>query len=253
MNIFDFITQEEIDDLPDNDPQAAFITFVRIAQRRLGDHVRELDNTEESWRAINEAQQSFMNVAVAAAKKFGIEPFATMEVPRLKDFSSDDNRQFRADLDHYMTQLVLDASSRARRDSVFITPDLKSTIRTYVHHLRELIEKSNDVSSEKREVLLRRLAEFEGELEKKRLNLVSVSILIIAFASAPGGIGASIEMANKLISNITRAVGDAKAADEATRRLPSAEQPFAISGPRTNDLKPARQSRRDDMDDEIPF
>jgi hypothetical protein len=37
MIIFDFITQEEIDDLPDDDPQAAFVRFVRIAQRRLRD------------------------------------------------------------------------------------------------------------------------------------------------------------------------------------------------------------------------
>jgi hypothetical protein len=36
MMIFDFITQEEIDDLPDDDPRAAFMTPVRIAQRRLG-------------------------------------------------------------------------------------------------------------------------------------------------------------------------------------------------------------------------
>ena len=179
-----------------------------------------------------------MNITVAAAKKFGIEPFASMEVPRLKDFNSDDDRQFRTDLDHYMTQLVLDSSSRARRDSVFITPDLKSIIRTYVYHLRDLIEKSEDLSSEKRELLLRRLAEFESELDKKRLNLLAVTALIITFASAPSGMWSSVEMANKLISNITRAVGDAKAADEATRRLPSAERPFAITGPRLDDLKP---------------
>jgi hypothetical protein len=29
MIIFDFITQEEIDDLPDDDPHVAFVTFVR--------------------------------------------------------------------------------------------------------------------------------------------------------------------------------------------------------------------------------
>jgi hypothetical protein len=37
MIIFDFITQDEIDDLPDDDPQAAFVSFVRIAQHRLGE------------------------------------------------------------------------------------------------------------------------------------------------------------------------------------------------------------------------
>ena len=152
-----------------------------------------------------------------------------------------------------MTQLVLDTSSRARRDSVFIGPDLKITIRTYVYHLRELIEKSGELSSEKQEILLRRLSEFEIELDKKRLNLISVSLLAIAFATAPGGIGATIDMANKLVSNIVRAVGDAKAADEATRRLPSAERPFVITGPRPSDPKFLPQSPRDDMDDEIPF
>lgn len=247
MNIFDFITQDEIDDLPDNDPHTAFVTFVRIAQKRLGQRVKELNNTEDGWRDIDEAQQSFMNITVAAAKKYGIEPFTSMEVPRLKSFSADDNRQFRADLDHYMTQLVLDTSSRARRDSVFITPDLKSTIRTYIHHLRELIEKSQDLSSDKRELLLRRLTEFESELDQKRLNLLAVAVLIVTFASAPGGTWASVEMVNKLISNISRAVGDAKTADDATRRLPSAERPFAITGPRSGAL------HRDDMDDEIPF
>jgi hypothetical protein len=31
-NIFDFITQGEINDLPDDDPQSAFTAFVRIPQ-----------------------------------------------------------------------------------------------------------------------------------------------------------------------------------------------------------------------------
>lgn len=254
MNIFDFITQEEIEDLPDNDPHSAFVSFVRIAQKRLGDRIREVESSrEDPWREVQDTQQSFMNITVAAAKKFGIEPFASMEVPRLKEFDADDDRQFRSDLDHYITQLVLDVSSRARRDSVFITPELKTTIRTYIHHLRELIEKSDDLSTEKRELLLRRLAEFEDELNKKRLNLLTVTLLVITFASAPGGMWSSIEMANKLVSSIARAVGDAKVADEATRRLPSAEPQLVITGPRLDDLRPAAKSRRDDMDDEIPF
>jgi hypothetical protein len=47
MLIFDLITQEEIDDLPDDDPQAAFMTFVRIAQRRLGEQTAKLDPTDQ--------------------------------------------------------------------------------------------------------------------------------------------------------------------------------------------------------------
>jgi hypothetical protein len=251
MNIFDFITPEEIDDLPDNDPRAAFVTFVRIAQKRLSVRVKELDAAgEDGWRDINEAQQGFMNVVVAAAKRFEIEPFASMEVPRIKGFDHDDNRQFRADLDHYMTQLILESSSRARRDSVFITTELKDTIRTYIHHLRGLIEKSDDLGSAKREILLRRLTEFERELENKRLNLLAVTMLVIAFASAPGGVWSSIDIANKLVANIVRAVGDAKEADDATRKLPVADQPMAITGPRKSERKLPQTT---DLDDEIPF
>ena len=102
MDVFDFITPEEIDDLPDDDPRTAFVTFVRIAQKRLSARVKELNGDSDGWRDISEAQQRFMNIVVAAAKRFEIEPFASLEVPRIKDFDYEDNRQFRADLDHYI-------------------------------------------------------------------------------------------------------------------------------------------------------
>jgi hypothetical protein len=92
--VFDFITQEEItqeelDDLPDDDPQAAFATFVRIAQRRLAQRTEKLDpRNEYDWEPINEARNGFMNVVIAAAKKYGIEPIASIDVPRLQDFKT---------------------------------------------------------------------------------------------------------------------------------------------------------------------
>src|SRR4029079_2322234 len=117
------------------------------------------------------------------------------------------------------------------RDSVLMTPELKQSIKTYVHHLRELIQKSDDLDAARREVLLRKLAEFESELEKKRFNLLNVSLLIIALASAPGGIWASVEAANKLVGQIVKLIGEAKEVDDQTRRLPPVEQPLAITPP----------------------
>jgi hypothetical protein len=258
MDFFDFITQDEIDDLPHDDPRAAFVAFTRIAHRRLGDRLKELDKSRDSelaWREGNDAKQGFMNVVIAAAKKYQIEPFATMDVPKRRNFDSDEYMQLRADLDHYVTQLVLDNSARGRRDSVLITPELKSSIKTYVHHLRELIQHSEDLDPSKREVLLRRLSDFEAELEKKRLNLLAVSLLAITLASAPGGVWSSVDAANKLIGQIMRLVGDAKTADDSTRRLPSAETPLAITAPRKPEPEPdlTSKSRRGDLDDEIPF
>lgn len=254
MYIFDFITQDEVDELPDDDPNSAFVAFVRIAQRRLSERIKMYEGVEDGWREVNEAQQSFMNIVVAAAKRFEIEPFLSMEVPTVKNFTSEDDRQFRADLDHYITQLILDNSSRARRDSVSMTPDLKSKIRTYIFHLRDVIEKSDDLGKDKREILLRRLREFEDELEKKRVNLVAVAVLAITFASAPGGIWASGEMANKLVGNIVEAIGYAKMADDATRKLAlPGEKSVAITGPRSEPSFKKISIKRDSLDDEIPF
>jgi hypothetical protein len=254
MIIFDFITQEEIDDLPDDDPQAAFVRFVRIAQCRLRDRTREIDTSDEAgWRELNDARHGFVNVVVAAAKNYGIEPFASLAIPRIKDFNSDISEQFKADLDHYLTQLLLDNSSRAKRDSVLVSLELKSTIRAYLFHLRELIEKADDLDPAKRESLLRCLSEFEAELDKKRLNLLAVTMLAITFFGAPGALWSSADVANKVLTNILRVVGEAKMADDAMRRLPSSEAPKAITGPRPDDPNLIKKSARPDMDDEIPF
>ena len=45
MDFFDFISQDEVDDLPHDDPRAAFISFTRIAHRRLGERLSELEAT----------------------------------------------------------------------------------------------------------------------------------------------------------------------------------------------------------------
>jgi DNA-binding phage protein len=194
-----------------------------------------------------------MNVIVAAAKKYQIEPLASLEVPRLEQFDLKIHRQFQSDLDHYMTQVLLDNSSRAKRDSVFVSPELKSSLRTYVHHLRDVIERSDDLSEAKRTALLRKLQEFESELEKKRLSLVAVTVLAITLLGAPGAIWASADLASKLLASMFREVGEAKRVDEATRRLPSSEAPMAITGPRPQDPKLIGQPNQTDIEGDIPF
>jgi hypothetical protein len=93
---------------------------------------------------------------------------------------------------------------------------------------------------------LKHLADFEAALEKKRLNLLAVTVFAITLLGAPGALGSSAEIAGKLVANILRTVGEAKVQDDATRRLPSPAPPLAITGPRP-DLDTS------DMDDDIPF
>ncbi|HLG85143.1 MAG TPA: hypothetical protein VKY22_29445 [Bradyrhizobium sp.] len=247
MMIFDFITQEEMDDLPDDDPQEAFTRFVEIARRRLADRLGSLGDQEEDWHDRLEAQHGFMNVIVAAAKRFDIEPLSRLSVPRATKFTSDAYREFRSDLDHYLTQLLLGNSARAKRDSVLLSQNFKTTIRTYLLSLRELIEKNDDIDERKRNELLDHLSAFEAAVEQKRLNLLAVTVFAITLLGAPGALGASVDMASKLVTNILRTVGEAKVHDEATRRLPSAAPPLQITGPRP------QEQLKQDMDDDIPF
>jgi hypothetical protein len=250
MMIFDFITQAEMDDLPDNDPQFAFTSFVEISRRRLADFIASLSDDELGWNERSEAQLGFMNVVIAAAKRFEIEPLASLSVPRATKFNSDIYREFRSDLDHYLTQLLLSNSARAKRDSVLLTAEFKSTLRTYVTNLRELIEKNESIDESKRRELLKHLTDFETALNGKRLSLLAVTLVAIALAGAPGSLGSSAELANKLFVNILRTVGEARIQDDAARRLPSAAPPLAITGPRPAELGQRSSSA---MDDDIPF
>jgi hypothetical protein len=196
-----------------------------------------------------------MNVVIAAAKRYEIEPFASLEAPRVADFSADVHRQFRADLDHYLTQLVLDVGARRKRASVLLAEDVKAAIRRHILEIRTAIDAA-DISEAKRAALHARLSEFESELEKKRLNLMAVTLLTITLAGAPGSIAAS----GDLLRDIWRAVAEAKVSEEERRPMLAAPEPIAITPPRKEGIaKPRvpkqvpRESFNQDLDDEIPF
>jgi hypothetical protein len=258
MSIFTLLDQDELDDLPE-DPQIAFMTLVRHMQRRLADGTAGLDpDNQYEWQQIDELRHSFMNVVVAAAKRLEIEPFMNMEVPTLQEFRDTDHRQFRADLDHYLTQLMLDNSIRNKRDSVEILAKSKDRIRAYVHNLRECLEQAN-MTSAKREALLKKLDIFEQELEKRRLSFLSVTRITLELLAIPGGLWASADVANRLITNVMQVVAEAKAAEDETRKLPPVAPPKALSPPRKAVPAPPPQTARplpafdSDLDDDVPF
>jgi hypothetical protein len=250
VDLFDFIKQEEIDDLPE-DPAIAFMTFVRLAQGRLAQRTRELDtDQEQDWEQLREARFGFQNVVLAAGKRYRIEPFLSLQMPKRDNYNkhgADDYRQFKADLDHFMTQLVLDSSDRAKRDSVIVSLSAKEKIRNYINGLKTAIDQSN-FSEAKRASLLDTLGEFEKELEKKRLSIVAVARIVLEILAVPGTIWGSYEIVSRLTTNILEVVGEEKAADDSNRRLPPAEPPAALLPPRKEGA-----SSEEGLDDDIPF
>lgn len=259
MSILNFVTQDELDDLPD-DPSMAFMTLVNHAQRSLAEQVRGLDPEERyQWEQRNEIRQSFMNVMVAAAKRYEIEPFVSMQVPRVGNFQENDHKQFKADVEHYVTQLMLDNSIRGKRDSVVILPKSKDRIRGHIHALRDCLEKAN-MTAAKREALAKKLDAFEAELEKRRLGVLAVTRIAMEILALPGGVWASAELAPKLITNIMQTVAESKAAEDETRQLSPVAPPKALSPPRAPEPEPRKTGGfgsgggfADDLDDDVPF
>jgi hypothetical protein len=253
MSILNFVKQDQLDNL-DDDPRKAFMEIVNYAQRSLDGKISNIrEDDQESWRRAEDIRHSFMNVIVASSKRYEIEPFASMNVPRIND--SLNFGQFKADLDHYVTQLVLDNSAQTRRDSVTILPSSKDKIRTYIRALRDCIENANMVET-KRSSLLDRLDELEKELEKRRANMLLVAKLAFEVLAIPGGTWASYEIATKLITNISQTVEESREAEQANKPMISAIKTVpALSPPR----QPEQQRRgygggfADDLDDDVPF
>ena len=248
MSILDFLTQDELDDL-DEDHRVGFMQLVNIAQRKLSEKVSKFDPDDEAdWRKIEEIRYSFMNVVLAAAKRFEIDPFVSMEVPKQQRFGNHDHLQFKADLDHYVTQLILDNSLRSKRDSIEVLPNTKDQLRTYIVGLRQCVENGN-MSDAKREALLKRLDAFEAELEKRRLNMMNVARFAYFVLSVPGTVWASADITHKLTTSIMQTVAEAKAEEDQNKRLPAATVPKALSAPRGDPASMFQNS----FDDEVAF
>ncbi len=255
MNFLDFIKLDELDDLPD-DPASAFVHLVRIAQQRLGAVLAEESDNGQNYEIIQDARYGFMNVTIALGKKYDIQPFAEMEVPRVENFDRATHRQFQADLDHYMTQLLVGRAIENKRDSVVLAPKVKDSIRQYVYAIKNAIDAAK-LDESRKEALRKRLAEFETELDKPRLNLLAVARAALAVAMIPGGLWSSAEAVGALTERIWTAVAEAKSAEIETNKLPApAEKPLALLPPRPpaerRTPKPKTPSV-EELDDEIPF
>lgn len=261
MNFSEFLTHEQIEDAPEDKPMA-FAYLARIAQSSLRDATSERDETDDWDREfILDARIGFMNTVLILGRSYGIEPFASMQMPRYDKFDYSTHKQFKFDLDHYLGQLMVGNAIRTRRDSVAITADVKSRIRAHVHHIKEHIDKA-DMSDAKRASLHNKLALFESALEKDRVNVMLVGGMLIGLLSASANVATLADSSSfhKLISNVMKDVGEAKAADDENRKLPPFDPPVVLLPPRrepeATSPREAMTPREDfsaDLDDEIPF
>ena len=256
MSIFDILDTGFLDDLPD-DPRMAFGQIVERATQYLRDQRREMDETEgSSWDEYRGAEHMVMNVLIASAKRLEIEPFASMQVPLRGDFRSDDFVQFRSDLDHYITQIMLDNSIRSRRESVPVDAKAKEKIRKYLNAIRTQIDEA-EMSEGKRAALMAKLAQFEAELGKSRIPIFALARVLVEILSISCNVLAlsDSQTFQRLVSQAFHAVAEVKAFDDDQRQFPPSDPPKALMPPRSPSerRKAAGTTASYDLNDDIPF
>lgn len=254
----EILTEDFLAELPD-DPQAAFGMVLRRAETYLAEALKAVDDRGDNWHTYETAQHTAMNTIIAVAKRYEINPFASMIVPRRKGFGSEQFVEFKADLDHYAAQLLLDNSIRSKRDAVTIEPKIKDRLRQHVHGIKTLIDQA-DMPEPRRAALHKRIADFEAALEKPRVNVVMLAGIMVAILAGTANIAqlADSPTMRKLVTTIMTTIGEAKAIDDEKRELPPAQSPQPLLPPRPADQvagspKRAHTTTSADLDDEIPF
>lgn len=252
------LTEEFLAELPD-DAQAAFGMVLRRVDAYLAEALNAVDDSGNNWYTYEAAQHTAMNTIIAVAKRYEIQPFASMIVPARKGFGSEQFTEFKVDLDHYAAQLLLDNSIRNKRDAVAIGPKIKDRLRQHVHGIKTLIDQA-DMPEPRRAALHKRITDFEAALETPRVNVVMLGGIMVAILAGAANITqlADSPAMHKLVATIMHTIGEAKAIDDEKRELPPAQSPQPLLPPRPAGQVPAPSKGRHkpttaDLDDEIPF
>lgn len=259
MSVMEILTEEFLAELPD-DPQAAFGMVLRRTDAYLAAALEAVDETEDSsWYTYQTAQHTAVNTIIAVAKRYEIQPFASMVVPTRKGFGPEHFTEFKVDLDHYAAQLLLDNSIRSKRDAIAMDPKTKDRLRQHVHGIKTLIDQA-DMPEPRRAVLHKRISDFEAALEKPRVNVMMLAGVMVALLASAADVVqiAESQTMQKLVATIMMTIGQAKAVDEAKRELPPVQPPQPLLPPRSADnitgpSKGRRGAFTTDLDDEIPF
>jgi len=254
MSLFEILSHEFVDNLPE-DPRLAFSKIVQEATAYLARKRNEVDESESaSWYVYETAEHSAMNVIIASAKRLGVAPFDTMEVPIRTRFGTSDFAQFKSDLDHYLIQMLLDNSIRARVDRIEASETHRDAIRKYLNAIKSHIEQA-DMTDGKRAKLMDKLAEFEAELQKSRLPVFAIARVLLELLSLSCNVLAlsDSQTFQRLVSQAFYAVAVAKSVDDERRPLPPTEPPAMLMPPRRPDEEEPRPLESYDLNDDIPF
>lgn len=251
--LYDFINPTEIASLP-SEPSHAFSQFAHITSRRLQEKIDDLTERDASWQLVRDLRYDYMNIVVAASKRYKITPLMELQMPQHDEFQDENYRQFSTDLDHYLTQLLLSDPESASENSIYITNSYKENVLKYLNAIKSEVEKS-DLPENEQSKLLAKIYEIEDILNRRKISMFTVVMTVMAFLSFPGGAFASYDIVKKLAHNIIEETARENYS-QSQNSIANQVEEIKLIPPRKDMCLPSEKrvsSYKNDLDDEIPF
>jgi hypothetical protein len=224
----DFITDEEFAALP-AEPAAAFIEFVRLARRRVQEHLNPpQEHVRLGKRLDEEVRRKFMYNVKVAADQFGIVEMQKWHPNIIVDGMSS-YADFLDELEHCIIGLRLSLARRSKEYSVALEAAAKAKISHLLGQVREIVEKL-EVSVAKKDRLFRLINAFQAEIDRERTTFQAFGALMIELCDDVGEAADRLEPAVRIVERIGQALGMSKRAEE-HGKLPAPSETKRIEGP----------------------
>jgi hypothetical protein len=215
------------------DPEQAFL----VLEARFRDDCREAIRNAHQDDNVNVHYVDYIAQVIAAITELGLQANFPTDVPEIQNVDYSTYLNFSKDVKHYRTRLEIRHGRRIQGYSVHFDAPTKLKVQHHIEQLRDIFGKI-DVEQRKKEALLGKLNELQGEVDRERTRFDVYAALVVEVA---GVIGQSVEKTKVLevIDAIGRVMWGSK--KEETKRISPPTTPKRIGPP------------RDDLNDEIPF
>lgn len=229
------------EDLPD-DPEAAFLQLEDYFKDECDSRLRAAERDDRT----DVIYVDYIAQVLAAIGALGLEAQFKSDVPSIEDVNYNTYLNFNKDVMHYRTMLKIRKSQRTQGYSVQFDETAKRKVH---HHLDQVLEIFNklEVEETKREKLISRLSDLQGEVNQPRSRFDRFAALSMEVS---GVVGDAVERTKviELLDAIGRVFWGAQT--EKQKQLPPPTRPKTIEPPRPK-IEPRKPAS--DMDDDIPF
>lgn len=228
-------------DLPE-DPEEAFL---KLEAHFFAECERKLEAVSQNDR-IDIIYVNYIAKVLAAIKALELEGEFKSEVPSIEDVDFNTYLNFNKDVMHYCTMLRIRRSQREQGYSVQFDDTARVKIHHHLNQVLDIFQKL-EIDDRKRDKLISRLNELQGEVDHRRTRFDRFAALTMEVA---GVIGDAAERSK--IVDLLDAVGRVfwGFQTEKQRQLPAPNQKkLEPPKPKIEEPKP----RPTDLDDDIPF